>query len=235
MPWKTILKSVGLPPAASLRGLLDAIGNALGMRHDPENRPVLTRAAFTAAVVGLSAKLAKADGVALRIEEETFERLFPVEPEEVENVRWLFALASRDTAGFETYAHKIASMLATEPELKQHVFEALLQIAAADGVLHESEDSYLSSVRSEFGYTGNEYKAMRARFVRDINDPYVALGVSRDISNEALKTHYRRIVRENHPDTLAAKGLGKELQERATRKIAAINAAYDEIAQERKL
>lgn len=229
------MKSVGLPPAASLRGLLDAIGKALGMRLDPEHRPELTRAAFTAAVIGLSAKLAKADGVALRIEEETFERLFPVDPEEIENVRWLFALASRDTAGFDTYAHNIAGMLASEPELKRHVFEALLQIAAADGILHESENNYLSSVSSEFGYSDNEYKAMRARFVHDIDDPYVALGVSRDITDDALKTYYRRIVRENHPDALAARGLGKELQERATRKIAAINAAYDEIARERKL
>lgn len=235
MPWKTILSPIGLHPGSSLRTLLDAVVAALGVRHDPDRRPTATRAAFTAAVIALSAKLAKSDGVALCVEAQTFERMFPVDPDEIENVRWLFALASRDTAGFEVYAHRIADMLATEPDLKRHVFEALLAIAAADGILHEAEDRYLSSVRAEFGYTEVEYKAMRARFVHDIHDPYVALGIGRDASDDALKAHYRGLVRESHPDALAAKGLGKEIQEQATRRIAAINAAYDEIARERSL
>jgi len=42
-------------------------------------------------------------------------------------------------------------------------------------------------------------------------------------------------VRENHPDALASRGVPREFVEMATRKIAAINAAYEAIAKERGL
>ena len=231
MPWKHIAKSIGMAEGGTLHGLFASLGSALGMGAASG----VGRAAFTAAVVALSAKLSKSDGVALEIEEETFERLFPVSPDEVANVRWLFRLASQDVGGFESYARDIALTLAEQPDLKRDVFEALLHIASADGVLHDGEDRYLSIVADIFGYAQSEYRAVRARFVQDSNDPYVILGVTRDLGNAELKAHYRRLVRENHPDSLASRGLGKELQDVAQRKIAAINVAWDAISKERRL
>ena len=45
----------------------------------------------------------------------------------------------------------------------------------------------------------------------------------------------RRLVRENHPDTLVAQGLPAEFVEVADRKLAAINAAYAEVKARRNL
>jgi DnaJ like chaperone protein len=42
-------------------------------------------------------------------------------------------------------------------------------------------------------------------------------------------------MRENHPDALAARGVPKELIDRATGKVAEINSAWDRIKRERKL
>ena len=113
------------------------------------------------------------------------------------------------------------------------MFDALLHIASADGVLHPGEDRFLSNVAATFGYTPAEYKAMRALFVEDASDPYVVLGIGREASNTALKTHYLKLVREHHPDALASKGLGQELRQIADRKLATLNAAWDEITRER--
>jgi DnaJ like chaperone protein len=231
MPWQTLLEKLGSSEGGTLDRLIRAIGAALGLG----GRAGVDRAAFTAAVVALSAKLSIADGVALKIEEETFERLFHFDPEEGENVRWLFRLAAKDTAGFESYAREVSGALGDKPELKHDVLEALLHIATADGILHESEERYLASVCAIFGWSPEEWRAMRARFVRDPKDPYEVLGANREMTDSILKTRYRELVRESHPDVLAGRGLSRELQEVAARKIAAINAAWDAISRERGL
>ena len=68
-------------------------------------------------MIALAAKMAKADGVAVRIECQTFERFFEPTPEELPRIRNLYKLASQDTAGFELYAERIARMLKDEPDL----------------------------------------------------------------------------------------------------------------------
>jgi DnaJ like chaperone protein len=59
------------------------------------------------------------------------------------------------------------------------------------------------------------------------------LGVKPSVTNEELKSHYRRMVADNHPDKLMARGVPKEFIAIATEKVAAINEAYGEIAKER--
>lgn len=231
MPWLTILKAIGSAEGSPLERLSKAIRSALGL----DQRQGVDRAAFTAAVVALSAKLSVIDGVSLRIEEETFERMFSFEEDETANIRWLFRLAAKDPAGYETYARELAASLGDRPDLLRDVFEALLHVASADGLLHESEDSFLAKVAKVFAYSPEKYRAIRARFVLDPADPYEVLGVPREMSDAALKARYRELVRRNHPDAMAAKGLPKEMQEMATRKLAAINAAWETIARERSL
>lgn len=232
MPWQTISNALGSTEGGSLDRLVAALRAAIGL--GPQRQGV-QRATFTTAVVALAAKLTKADGASIRIEEETFERLFQFDADEAANIRWLYRLAAQDTAGFEAYAREVASALADSPDLKRDVFDTLLHIATADGVLHAGEESYLLRVSDIFGFSVTRYRAMRARFVSDASDPYVALGVSPDLDNEALKQRYRELVRRHHPDALAARGLNGELQKVAERQLAGINAAWDQIARERGL
>ncbi len=231
MPWQTIFRTLGTSEGGVLDGLGRAIRSALGLGSGNG----VDRAAFTAAVVALSAKLAKCDGITLKIEQETFERLFSFDAEEAANVRWLFGLAAQDVAGFEAYARTVSRSLADRPELKQDVYEALLHIASADGVMHQDEDRFLLTVAEIFGYSADEYRAFRARFVRDEADPYTVLGLTREMSGAAMKARYRELMRENHPDVIAGKGLSKDMQVIAERKVAIVNAAWDEIARERGL
>ena len=55
----------------------------------------------------------------------------------------------------------------------------------------------------------------------------------REISNDALKIHYRKLVADNHPDKMIARGVPPEFVSTATKKIAAINAAYEAVTKER--
>jgi DnaJ like chaperone protein len=199
-----------------------------------EPTPASKQLAFTIAFVGLAAKMAKADGIAVAVEQEAFERSFHVPEAERANVLRVFRLAAQDVAGYEVYAERIARALDQDRALLRDVFECLFNIAAADGILHEAEERFLRTVAAKFGLAERDYALARAMFVREAGNPYDVLGVSCDISDTDLKAHYRELVRASHPDRLAAEGVPAEFLVLADRKLAAINAAYDEIVQLRR-
>jgi DnaJ like chaperone protein len=61
------------------------------------------------------------------------------------------------------------------------------------------------------------------------------LGVGSLISDEELKRHYRKLMADNEPDKLLARGVPVEFVAIATEKIATITAAYEAIAKERSI
>jgi DnaJ like chaperone protein len=220
------------------KGVRDALASAwASLRLDRlvERRPAHRTVAFTIAVTTLAAKMAKADGVALPVEAKAFERMFEIPAGEARNVRRIYDLAKQDTAGYEVYAGKIAKLLKDEPGLLGLVLECLFNIAAADGVLHPAEDRFLAAVSDRFGLSRQEFHAIRASFVHDPHSPYEILGVRPGVPDAELKAHYRALVREHHPDRLAASGVPLELRVGADRRLATINAAYEAILKERAL
>jgi DnaJ like chaperone protein len=188
---------------------------------------------FTIAMIALSAKMAKADGVVTRDEIEAFDRLFRVPQEEKSNVHRIFNLARRDVAGFEAYATQIAGIFRGNPAVLEDIMDGLFEIAKADGVLHPGEASFLQRVAEIFGFAPNEFRRIRASHFRDAGDPYVILGVAFEATEEEIRRTYRRLVRENHPDSLIARGVPEEFIKLATDKLSTINNAFDEIEKER--
>jgi len=235
MPWRTFTEAIGLAEGGALRTAIGSLGAHMGLDKLFVATPASRSAAFTMAVIALSAKLSKADGVSMHIEAEAFEAIYHIPTEEHANVQRLFDLAKQDVAGFEAYAEQVAHMLRDEPDLKHDVFDGLFHVASADGILHEGEETYLRRVAHLFGFTEADYRRTRALYVRDENDPYVVLGLRHDASDAEVKAHYRRLVRAHHPDTAMAHGLPEAFIDQATRKVAAINAAYETIAKERQL
>lgn len=51
----------------------------------------------------------------------------------------------------------------------------------------------------------------------------------------ALKAHYRALVSENHPDRLISRGLPPQMIRIANDRLAAINAAWEQIARARNI
>lgn len=192
-----------------------------------------TSVVFTIAVIALAAKMAKADGVVTAEEVDAFQRSFRVAPEEEGNVRRIFDLARQDTAGYQAYAQQIARHFAGNPAVLEDVLDGLFEIAKADGVLHPGELAFLSRVAEIFGFAPNEFRRIRATHFPDAADPYVILGVAYEASEDEVKRTYRRLVRENHPDSLIARGVPEEFINLATAKLAAINNAYAQVLDER--
>ncbi len=219
--------AVGGPIGALLGGVAGHLAIDHGIAtHSEHERQV----AFTVGVIALGAKMAKADGVVTRDEIEAFKEVFKIPKGEEHNVARIFNLAKQDVGGFEMYARQLDRLFHKNRHLLTDVMDGLFHIAVADGKLLPSEDQFLSEVAKEFGFTHAEYMSIRSRHFRcELYDPYNILNVSPLASDVELKAKYHKLVAENHPDKLIARGVPKEFVEIATKKLAAINAAYEEI------
>ena len=190
-------------------------------------------AAFAIGVIALSAKMAKADGVVMRAEVDAFCRIFAIPPGEERNVARVYNLAKQDITGFDAYARDIARLLADDPTMLEGVLDGLFDIARADGAVHQRELSYLAEVANIFGFDETAFQRVRARHVVDGIDPYLVLEADRSWDHDRLRSQYRRLVLENHPDRLIAHGVPEEFIRIANDRLAAINAAWDRIERRR--
>lgn len=198
---------------------------------DPATR---RQVAFSVALIALSAKMAKADGVVTAAEVAAFRRVFAVPPGEERNVERLFDLARRDVAGFETYARRVAALYDDDCCPLEDVLDGLFVIAKADGAVHTAEMAYLEEVSRIFGFPDGAFERIAARHVvPEEGDPYVILGAARDWPFDRIRRHYRQLVVENHPDRAIARGLPEEFVAVANDRLAAINRAWERIEKER--
>jgi DnaJ like chaperone protein len=197
---------------------------------DPELR---RKVAFSIAMIALSAKMAKADGIVTQDEVRAFQEIFAIPAEEARNVARLYDLAQQDTAGFELYAERMARLCGSGREncaMLSDILDGLFHIAKADGVLHDGEGAFLKRIAEIFKIDDAHYQAILARHViLGAADPYAVLGIGRGLPLDEIRRQYHRLVAENHPDRLIARGVPEEFIAIATTRLAAINTAYETI------
>lgn len=203
------------------------------------------QAAFTTAIIVLSAKMAKADGVVTRDEVDAFKTIFHIPPQDMGAVGRIFDEAKLSSEGYEPYADQIGQMFRHEPQVLEELIGALFHIAKADGVVHPNELQFVHRVALLFGFSDRDFERLKAIYLGGGGggaggpsggpDPYEIIGVSSDASDDEVKSAYRKLARENHPDVLMAKGMPEEFIEVANEKLAAINDAYDRIKKSRGL
>jgi DnaJ like chaperone protein len=193
---------------------------------------------FTIAVIALGAKMAKADGEVTRDEVAAFRQIFQIPKSEETNAARVYNLARQDVAGYEAYAHKVAALFnkpglplcADDRNVLVDILEGLFQIAMADGKYHPAEDAFLTNVARIFGLEDRCFRVLRGRFVEGaLRDPYDVLGISAGASLDEARAAWRLAVKESHPDMMVARGVPVEAVQLATRRLIAINAAWDEI------
>ncbi|TDT91258.1 DnaJ like chaperone protein [Azorhizobium sp. AG788] len=222
---------LGFALGGPLGGLLGGLaGHVVQRLLAPAPKP----AAFSIALIALCAKMAKADGVVVPLEVAAFREVFDIPPEELAGVARVFDLASQDTAGFEAYARQIGVLFADEPQTREDLLDALFHVAKADHALHPSELGFMHKVAGLLGFDDVAYARIEARHVHRPDDPYAVLDLPHDASNAAVKTRYRLLVREHHPDRLQARGLPPAAIKLANDRVAALNAAYARIMEQRE-
>lgn len=210
-----------------------ASGESLLAVFEHLRTPPERRVGFTIAVIALGAKMAKADGRVTRDEVTAFREVFTIPPEDEAQAAKLFNLARQDVAGFDDYARKVADMFDDNHTTLYDLMEGLFHIAMADGDYHPLEEDFLRGVAQIFKITDQEFRCLRSRFVPDATpDPYTVLEASPDMSITDIRKRWRQLVKESHPDIMAARGVPHEAVKLAERRLIRINAAWEEILSE---
>lgn len=215
---------------------VDAFSNAIeSVRTFFEGDPLTRKqVAFSIAIVAMSAKMAKADGIVSEIEVQAFQELFEVPENEIEHVARLYNLAKQDVAGFEHYAAQIKRLFPDDNDILVDVLEGLFYIAKADGIVHELELEFVSIVAAIFEINEDRLERLKSRhIISKEGDPYLVLGADREWDVEQLKVHHRKMILKNHPDTMVARGVPPEFLKIANERLAKINVAWDAICKER--
>ncbi len=224
--WVRITDFVSDTAVSAVGGWIDAVRTVF--EGDPETR---RRVAFSIAMIALSAKMAKADGVVVPVEVRAFQEIFDIADEDAEQVSKLFNLAKQDVAGYQAYASQLAELCgsgdANCPILRD-IIDGLFHIAKADDLMHSAELEFLREVSAIFDIDELEFERIVTRHVdKGASDPYRVLGIAPDATFEQARSTYRALVREHHPDILTARGLPLEFVKIANDRLASINQAWE--------
>ena len=229
--WDRLASAVSQSSVGASTGTL--FGRAV-VERKPRDRSADNEVPFTVGVIALSAKMAKADGVITKDEVKAFKDAFRVSDGEMKHVARVFNLAKEDVTGYEDFAEDLVMVFKGNRKLLEDVLEGLFHIAKADQTLHPQEERFLRNVAKRFGLTDTEFNHIKARYVvATERNPYDVLGVNPSVSNDELKSHYRKLIADNNPDKLLGRGVPKEFVTIANKRVAAIDEAYDAIVKQR--
>lgn len=231
--WSRFAELLTSTASNAFSSIIEAVRTAF--EGDPATR---RRVAFSIAMIALSAKMAKADGLVTPPEVTAFYQIFDVPHDDRAHVVRLYNLAQQDVAGYQSYAIQMAKLCGDAEKdcpLLEDILDGLFHIAKADGLVHESELGFLQDVAELFGISQSHYQSILARHVYlGERDPYHVLGIERSVPLAEARRAWLRLVRENHPDLAVARGLPEEFIAIATTRLAVINAAYEQIELEKK-
>jgi len=147
----------------------------------------------------------------------------------------IFQAAMASPGSFQDFAVQFYERFRFQPQLLDLMMDILLRVSIADGALSESEEQLILSAKSIFGIGDSQYTAIKSRYIKNDNQYFSVLGVTRNDTDEAIKTRYRKLVKEYHPDMIASKGLPEEFTQLAEDKFREIQEAYTMIRKERNI
>jgi DnaJ like chaperone protein len=107
----------------------------------------------------------------------------------------------------------------------------LFGLAQADGRIEAVEIDVIGRISGYLGISAADLDSIKAMFVKDTTSAYKVLEVDSGADEETIKKAYRRMANKYHPDKV--NHLGDDFLKVAEEKFKAINAAYQQIRQER--
>ncbi|WP_456408673.1 TerB family tellurite resistance protein [Caldithrix abyssi] len=192
---------------------------------------------FYVTLTSLAAKMAKVDGVVSKEEIHVFDRFLKEDlkltTEERKIVAQIFNNAKNSPDDPMAYARQFRQMIGHQPEIMQEMIHLLFRIAMADGRYLPAEENFIRQVAEIFGLSPIEFEQIRALFVKVNHQAYQVLGITPEASVDEIKSAYKKMVNQYHPDRLMSKGIPEDFIQLANEKMIEINSAYEQIRKER--
>jgi DnaJ like chaperone protein len=194
---------------------------------------------FFVAVFSMIAKLVRADGHITKEEIDSIEKIIAqdlnLDFQSREMAVSIFNTALHSPQSFQDYTEQFYSRFHLKPQILEFVLDLLFKVSTAHGKLKISEEELLISAAKIFQFSDQKYLNIKMHYVHAIDQSYAVLGCSPGDPDDLIKSRYRKLVREFHPDAIAAKGLPEEFTTFAQEKFRKIQEAYENVKQERSL
>jgi DnaJ like chaperone protein len=208
---------------------------------DPAD-PRRIQEAFFRCVFQVMGHLAKADG---RVSEDEIRAARSIMSElrlnerETHLAQDLFAQGKQREFPLEETLGELRRLCGSRIDLCRMFVQIQLQTALWGGSLDEAGRNVLARVCAALGVSAYEVVQMEALLrmqqaarqphagVDRVSAAYEVLGVARSVSDAEVTKAYRRLMNQNHPDKLHAKGLPESMMKLAAEKTRQIRAAYD--------
>lgn len=207
--------------------------------NGPVQRHGLRRAVLLDPVLRLGIALAAADGTPNPAELRQLRTYFRIDDQVMPDAALIVNEAAARPGDPLALARAVAA-LADGPDDVADIMAGLILTAGADGRYAGAEHSVLMQIADGLGIAAHDLAFMLAGAGLEppseqepagddpaVPDPELALlGLTADADFVAVKAAYYRLVRELHPDRLAAQDLAPDQRRRAEDRLKAVNAAY---------
>lgn len=236
-----ILALVGLF-VGGLRGLLwgAAIGFAIGQvsRYFVVKGVTFVQSQFVETTFAVMGAVCKADGVVTRDEIRTVENLFHrlnLSPEQRTVAMAAFTRGKSPAFDLDAAVTQFARASRHQRPMLMMFLQLQVAAVAADGNVHAAEHQMLVRIARLLGLSEADVAQLEALLRTGtagptpggkLEDAYAALGLTSQATDAQVKQAYRRLMSQNHPDKLAAKGLPESMRDMAEEKTREISVAY---------
>lgn len=220
---------IGIGIGAALGHQFDRAANA----GDKQQKVAL---AYSFILVASMAKMAKADGRITKDEIDRIDAFFNelgFQGESREAAQLIFKREKDADTDIGAYFDQFSKLTGADLAQAQMLYTILLEVARADGQLHEGEIKILrlaeSKLRLPVGYTDREIGSEH----HSSKHAAEVLGVSESASETEIKKAYRDKCKKMHPDVLRSQGLPDELIHYASTQIQSFTEAKDALLKAR--
>ena len=192
---------------------------------------------FYVAAFSMLAKIIKADGQVEQSEISSVEQFMindlNLDPFGRNIAKNIFYTAMESNQRFEDFARQFYNEFHSQPQLLELMIDILFRVATADKQLSESEERLIRSAMRIFHFSETDYQTVCRKYECYDDKAYAVLQSSRNDTDEQIKSQYRKLVSDYHPDKIASKGLPDEFIKFANDKFIEIQDAYESIKKER--
>ena len=198
------------------------------------------RNSFLFSLLVLSAYIIRADGKVMHSEMETLRSFLrrnfgEVAVEQGDSIiRNIFDQQKQLGAmAFESIIRDCCFQIAAHMNSAQRLqlLSFLAELAKADGRIDPSEVNALRYLAQWLGFDARILDSMFNLDKHDTHSAYKVLGISPNATNDEVKTAYRKMALQHHPDRVAT--LGEDIRLAAEKKFKEINDAKERIYKER--
>ena len=194
---------------------------------------------------GIMGALCKADKVVTRDEIQAVERIFQMlrlHGEQREQAKAAFNRGKQPGFDLDGAVDDFLRVSRGRLPLLQLFLQLQVMAVGADGRIDPAEHAMLVRVARRLGLSERDVSQLEALLraaaagpsapgappPKDrLADAYAALGVTPQASAAEIKRAYRKLISQNHPDKLAARGLPESMRAVAEERSRELNSAYD--------